>query len=196
MMSCVVVLAGGKSQRMGRDKLTLSLEGQTLLESAVNRFQKAFKSVYLSVADENKYPEINAPRIVDIFPGAGPMSGLHAALTGLDGDGIFLVAADLPFASPDAAKRIIELCGNSDASVLRLSDGLLEPLFGFYRKPLLGACEKALREGRYNMTGLLSEGSTRFVAPHELEGLWNERLITNINFPEDYAKLPGGNLDA
>jgi len=187
----VVILAGGKSSRMGRDKLALSVDGKTLLESAVGRFSDVFDNVYLSVADVEKYPEISVNRIVDIIPGAGPMSGLHAALSELGADGVFLVAADLPFSSPDAALRIIEMCQQSgkSACVVRLSDGKLEPLFGYYRKELMGKCEDLIKIGDYRMTELLPESTTRFVMPEELGELWSDVLIMNVNYPEDYERL-------
>ena len=188
-ISAVIILAGGKSRRMGRDKLALSLDGRTILESAIKRFTKEFEDVWLSVADVAKYPDIALRRIVDILPGAGPLSGLHAALTTLPGDGAFLVAADLPYSSPLAAKRLIELCGNNDACVIRLPDGRLEPLFGYYRKTLLPLCEKAIESGDNRLTEILHNAETLFVDPHELGELWDENLIININFPEDYEKL-------
>jgi len=188
-MSSVVILAGGKSRRMGRDKLTLSHDGMTLLEKTMRRFSDVFDSVYLSVANAEKYPEIKATRVVDIIPGAGPMSGLHAAFTSLNDEGVFLVAADLPFANPLAAKRLIEFCGDHDACIIRLPDGRLEPLFGYYRKSLLPKCEAALQSADYKMTVLLPEGTTRFVDPSELGALWADNIIMNVNYPEDFEKL-------
>jgi len=191
-MSAVVILAGGKSKRMGRDKLELFHDGHTLLESAVSRFSKEFDEVYLSVADAEKYPDIKADRIVDIIPGAGPLSGLHAALNNLPSDGVFLVAADLPYASPLAAKRLIELSAGRDACIVKLPDGRLEPLFGFYRKTLLPRCEEALKSGNNRMTVLYEDADVRYVGPDELGPLWDEALIMNVNFPEDYEKLQKG----
>ena len=185
----VVILAGGNSRRMGRDKLDLTIDGRTLLESVVIRFSEVFEEVFISVADETKYPHIKARRIVDIVPGAGPLSGMHAALTALTGDGFFLVAADLPYACPIAAKRVIELCGDSDASIVRLPDGRLEPLFGYYRKTLLARCEAALKSGDFRLTEVLSGAKVRYVSQSDLGELWDEKMIFNINYPEDYEKL-------
>ena len=188
-MAAVVILAGGKSRRMGRDKLDMAIDGSTLLESVVSRFSAYFEDLYISVADAQKYPGLDARRVVDIMPGAGPISGLHAALSSLPHSGLFLVAADLPFASPPAAKRIIELSGDSDACIIRLPDGKLEPLFGYYRKSLLPRCLKVIESGDYRMSEVIINANTRFVTPEELGGLWDEKLIFNINFPEDFAKL-------
>ena len=171
---------------MGRDKLELVLDGRTLLESALSRFEAEFGDVFISVADPTKYPGVAARRIVDILPGAGPLSGLHAALKNLSCDGVFLVAADLPYACPLAAMRMIELCGEKDACLVRLPNGMLEPLFGYYRKTLLSKCEEAIKSGDYRMSEIVLGADTRFVAPSELGDLWDEKLILNINNPEDY----------
>lgn len=189
IINTAVILAGGKSRRMGQDKLTLSIGGVTLLDSVVSKFSKVFENVYLSVSYEYMYPNVDAPRIVDVFRGVGPMAGLHSALSSLNVEGVFLVAADLPFASPVAATFLTELCGNKDASVIKNPNGTFEPLFAYYKRSLLCKCETALNSGDYKMTTLLPEGSTRFVSPNELGILWHENLITNINCPEDYESI-------
>ena len=188
-MDSVVVLAGGASKRMGRDKMLLEIGGVTMLESVVARFREEFEDVFISVADEAKYPEVKARRIVDIRRGAGPLSGLHAALAGAVCDGVFLVAADLPYASPKAAKRIIELCSGYNAGVIKLPGGMIEPLFGYYKKALLPLCEEALKSGDYRMSEILYNANTRFISQEELGGLWEERIIYNINYPEDYTAM-------
>ena len=187
-MSMAVILAGGGSRRMGRDKLAMELDGQTLLGTVVGRFADEFDEVCISVADAGKYPEIAARRIVDVIPGAGPLSGLHAVFTELTVDGVFLVAADLPFACPRAARRIMELCGDKDAAVIRLPDGKLEPLFGYYRRTVLPRCLEAISAGNNRMYELVLGSDTRFIAPAELGGLWDEKLIINVNNPEDFEK--------
>ena len=188
-MTAAVVLAGGASRRMGRDKMMLELGGQTLLESAVSKFKQEFADVFVSVADESKYPDVAARKIVDIKPGAGPLSGLHAALATLEHEGVFLVAADLPYCSPTVAMRIVELCGEHEACIIRLPDGKIEPLFGCYKKTLLPLCEDAISSGDNRMSEILYKSDTRFISTDMLGDLWDERLIYNINYPDDYSTL-------
>ena len=188
-MSAVVVLAGGKSRRMGRDKLSMVYDGRTLLESAVQRFKSEFSDVYISVSDEGKYPNIDAQRIVDIIPGVGPLSGLHAALKTIKNDSVFLVAADLPFADPLAAKRIIALGSGFEACVIKLPDGNVEPLFGYYARTLLPLCEELIASGDNRMTGIYVGTNTRFVSPSELGDAWDDKMIININYPKDYEAI-------
>lgn len=190
-MSTAVVLAGGESRRMKQDKMELRLGKESFLESAVNRFSKCFETVWLSVADPGKYPGVTVPRLVDVYKGCGPMAGLHAALRNTVEDGAFLVAADLPFANPEAAKRIIELAGDADVCLLADERGRHEPLFAYYRKTILPHVEATLEAGNYKLAGLFDKVKVRVVNKEELGGFWDDKLLLNINYPEDYSKLMG-----
>jgi molybdopterin-guanine dinucleotide biosynthesis protein A len=187
-----VILAGGESRRMQRDKLALLFGGQSLLASAVRRFSGCFDQVWLSVNDPGKYSDIKAPRIVDVYRGCGPMGGLHAALAEAAGDGVFLVAADLPYADPRAALKIMELTGDADVGLMTDGQGRYEPLFAYYKKSVLPHAESALKAGQYKLSQLLEQLRLRCVTPAELGNLWSDRLLLNINYPQDYEKLIAG----
>lgn len=188
-MSTAVILAGGESRRMKRDKMELRYKSQSFLESAYKRFSECFDTVYISVADPDKYPDIKAKRLVDERQGCGPISGLLAGLRNTEDDGIFLVAADLPYADAQAAKRIIELAGESDVCMLADREARFEPLFGYYKKTILPQVESALQAGNYKIAALFDKVSMHIVTKSELGSLWNEKLLLNINYPEDYEKL-------
>jgi molybdopterin-guanine dinucleotide biosynthesis protein A len=188
-MSTAVILAGGESRRMKRDKLALPFGASSLLASAVCRFSACFDTVVLSVADAGKYPEIDAVRVTDIYKGCGPLGGLHAALKSAGDEGVFLVAADLPYSDPRTALRMIELCTSGDVCILTDSRSRYEPLFGYYRKSILPHVENALQSGDYKLAALLEKVMLRVVTEKELGSLWNEKLLLNINYPEDYESL-------
>lgn len=190
-MSTAVILAGGESRRMMRDKLALPFGASSLLASAVSRFSANFDTVCVSVAEAGKYPEIDACHIADIYKGCGPMGGLHAALKHTGSDGVFLVAADLPFADPRAAIRIMELCASYDVCVMTDNRTRYEPLFGYYKKNMLMHVEDALKTGNYKIAALFDKVKLRIVTKDELGSLWNEKLLLNINYPEDYERLLG-----
>ncbi len=184
----VVILAGGQSRRMGRDKLLLPLSGERLLDRAVRRYGEVFPRVLVSVSGPERYPELGDRRVFDVFPGAGPLAGLHAGLLA-SGDDVFLTGADMPFSSPEQALRLSSLCGEKEACVLTDADGRWEPLFGFYRRSLLPGAEELLKAGRRSMASLLSRASLREVSLRELGEGEDSRLLRNVNNPEDYEKL-------
>jgi molybdopterin-guanine dinucleotide biosynthesis protein A len=181
-------MAGGKSSRMGTDKLTLPLNNSTLPEAAIARFRREFSDVRVSVREDGVYPHISAPKIADVKSGLGPIGGLYAALTALKRD-VFIVAADMPYSDPLAAKKIIELGSGFDAAALLGADSRLEPLFAFYSYSALTAAEAAIEAGIYKMNYLLKQLHTRAIAPAELGELYSDKLLLNINYPEDYKLL-------
>ncbi|MDR2771220.1 MAG: molybdenum cofactor guanylyltransferase [Clostridiales Family XIII bacterium] len=183
-----VILAGGQSRRMGRDKLELPYGNETLLRRAARLYSGCFDRVYLSVSNGEKYADLGVERIEDVFRGCGPMAGLHAALSKTDADGVFLLAADLPFANPEAA-RFLTLRGRGrDACIIRTDDGYYEPLFGYYARSMLPRAQEALAAGLYAMTSLYRAADVCFVSIAELGGLWRENMLLNINSPADYER--------
>jgi molybdopterin-guanine dinucleotide biosynthesis protein A len=187
-MDVAVILAGGRSRRMGRDKPELLYGGETLLQRAARLYSACFDRVYLSVGDSEKYTDAGVERIADVFCGCGPMAGLHAALLKIEAEGIFLMAADLPFANPSAARFITDLGRGHDACVIKTEDGYYEPLFGYYSKNMLPRVREMLEAGKYSMTALYPGSDVRFVSIAELGNLWRENMLFNINSPEDYEK--------
>ena len=184
----VVILAGGQSRRMGRDKLRLTLGGETLLARAIRRYSEVFPCVLVSVAGPEKFPELGDRRVFDRYPGAGPLAGLHAGLLA-SGEDVFLTGADMPFSSPEKALLLTSLCGEKDACVLTDGAGRWEPLFGYYRPSVLPRAAELLSSGRRSMGALLASVSLREVSLAEL-GEGPDSLITrNVNVPEDYEKL-------
>jgi molybdopterin-guanine dinucleotide biosynthesis protein A len=177
---------------MGRDKMRLEFGGRSLLGSAVERFSRYFDTILVSVARPGEYAGEGFETVPDIFPGCGPLSGLHAALAYARDDGVFLAAGDLPFADPALARKLAELCGSHEICVLDGTSGKREPLFGFYKSSLLERANLALLDGRHSMTEFLASSDTLSVPPALLGGLWHEKLLTNINYPSDYALLTKG----
>jgi molybdopterin-guanine dinucleotide biosynthesis protein A len=173
---------------MGRDKQELPFGNETLLRRAARLYSGCFDKVYLSVNSSEKYADAGVERIEDIFPGCGPMAGLHAALLKTGAEGVFLLAADLPFANPAAARFIMRRGRGRDACIIRTDDGYCEPLFGYYARKLLPRVREALATGIYTMTSLYRDSDVRFIGIAELGDLWCENMLLNINSPEDYER--------
>jgi molybdopterin-guanine dinucleotide biosynthesis protein A len=183
-MSTAAVMAGGKSSRMGRDKLLIEVEGETLVGRAVRELGGAFDTVLLSVADGKKY-SVAAEPVEDVFKGCGPLGGLHAALLRTRDEGVFVCAGDMPFISAEAALKVVAACGEAEACVPVGADGRPEPLFAYYKKVLAPRAEKLLREGKRSMRSLLDISRVKSVPAESLGGPW---LLENLNTPEDLAR--------
>lgn len=184
-----VILAGGASRRMGRDKANLPLKtGETFLSRLVSEYSGAFP-VYVSVGETGKFPLHGARELLDLHPGMGPLAGLEAAFKRTDAEIVFLTATDLPFGTLTLAKKLVSLLGDADACVIRRKDGEMEPAYGVYRKNCQKAVEDCLAEGRRAVRSMLSRVNVRWAEEAELAEFPLERLLQNVNTPEEYEKV-------
>jgi molybdopterin-guanine dinucleotide biosynthesis protein A len=166
------ILAGGKSTRMGRDKAALLLDGRTLLEHALDVLRQAVgnKSDAVSILGSRQlYSGHRVPVVEDIFPGCGPLSGIHAALTHTRTEFNLIIAVDTPFLSADFLRFMVERAVESQATVTTPEiGGYRQPLCSVYSREFLAIAEKALQpqraqrntEDRQNLTAD-ERGSTR-----------------------------------
>ncbi len=160
------VLAGGRSSRLGEDKVLLPWNGQTLLEHAVGRLQQVCGMVRVC-GDRNDLRQhpgsfvSGTPGsdqwIHDAIPGAGPLGGIVAALEKTRMEWNFFLAVDLPLV-PVALLRAIAARGETshatDAGKLCIiprAEGIPQPLCGMYHRSLAAGLRRALMEGKYKI---------------------------------------------
>lgn len=183
-----VILTGGSSRRMGRDKALLPYAGGTLLQTLVSRFG-AFGPVGVSVDRTGRFPVSGATELIDRYPGAGPMNGVVSGFRETEADELLLTAVDLPYADPALALRLSALRGGADACVVRRGADGIEPLFAVYGRGCLAAAEDCLAQGRRSLRALLERVEVRYALPKELPGFDLERIYTNVNTQEEYRRL-------
>ena len=185
-----VILAGGGSRRMGQDKAMLPYGGTTLLQYMIDKYA-VLGDVAVSVNAPGKYAFTGAAELPDQFPDQGPLNGL---VTGF-GDGtaseLFLTAVDLPCGEPALVRRLALLRGDADACILRRGRKGIEPLFAVYGRRCGAAALACLSAGKRSVFDLLERLQVRYVAPEEVADFDLERLLTNVNTPEDYSRLGG-----
>ena len=161
-----VILTGGKSRRMGRDKGELPVGESTLLERMIDRWTGVFDAVAVSAGEGGRTLPAEVPALLDRHPGAGPMAGLEAALAELETDAVFLTAVDMPFGDAALARWMAERMGQADVCTIRRGDGRPEPLFALYRKSCLPVITRSLEEGRRSFV----QGLFPFVAVEQIGG--------------------------
>jgi molybdenum cofactor guanylyltransferase len=174
------ILAGGKSTRMGRDKAFVTWEGGTLLERALE-VARAVTPTSLVVGAKDKF-EAYAPTVEDIYPGRGPLAGIHAALRATTTELNLMLAVDLPHVTPPLIQYLVTQAQNSQAMVTvpRFAEGW-QPLCAIYRKGFADIAEPALREGR-NAIHLLLETNSHTIGQEELQRAgFSAKMFRNIN---------------
>ncbi|HEV2457819.1 MAG TPA: molybdenum cofactor guanylyltransferase [Ktedonobacterales bacterium] len=154
-----VVLAGGRSRRMGADKAALLIEGEPLLRRVVGRLRPALPAV-LVVSPPELAPLVPGVRVVpDTRPGMGPLAGLEAALAAIETPRAFVVACDMPFVAPALIRAMADYAAanapDADAVVLRAGEDV-EPLHSVYSKACLPVVTELLDAGTRSLHDLLA----------------------------------------
>jgi molybdopterin-guanine dinucleotide biosynthesis protein A len=180
-----VLLAGGKSRRMGYDKARIMVGGQTLFCRSLDLLRRHFQAVFIA-GDRPDLAPPDLPVIADIYPGSA-LGGLYTGLRSAKTEWIFVAPCDMPH--PDA--RILELLvsrrNGYDAVVPRTPEGY-EPVFALYHKRCLPQMEAMLQQGQYRIYDFYQRINIHFLDWHELPGDW-QRSLLNINTPDQLARL-------
>ena len=184
-----IILAGGQSSRMGRDKAELTLGGRTLLQIQTEKLRAAgIEDVLISGRREG--PE-GTRCVPDRFPGRGPLAGLHACLEAANNPDCLVISVDVPLLPACVLEALLcaHQCGRNDATLLAVR-GRTEPLIGVYRSGLSREIAAILEGERYAVRFLLDRIRCGEV-PFQGEDAW----LLNCNTPEDYetlCRLAGG----
>jgi len=186
-----VVLAGGQSSRLGRDKSLLEIEGQPLLARTVRILAKFSDDLLVVTNTPERYAPLALPVrfVADEQPGVGSLMGVYSGLKAARSPRALVVACDMPFLNPALLDYLISLAGEYDVVIPRLG-GLPEPLHAVYSRACLPAMEKVLRQGKRQIIAFFDQVRVRWVEERELAPLDPRRLsFLNINTPQDWARV-------
>ncbi len=189
-----VILTGGGSRRMGRDKALLPWRGGTMLQSLIDKYSRELGAVAVSVDEPGRFAFRSALELPDPYPGMGPLNGIVAAFEQTGAETVFLTGTDLPFGEPELVRALEGLMGDADACVIRWGEKGIEPLFALYKRSCVQAARRVLCEGRKSFRELFESVNVRFVLPEELAGFDLERMLSNVNTPDDYAGACAENM--
>lgn len=179
-----VILCGGRSRRMGRDKARLPWEDGELLD-AIARGLTGAEEVLLAAAAAADYRDKPYQIVADCFPGCGPMAGLHSALTACRFPILFVTTCDMPLVDWNAARALYRFLDRASEAVVPVDGaGRVHPLCGLYRRQALPVLTRRLEAGQYRMTEALGGLAVRY-APAEILP-YGEDTLRNLNTPEEY----------
>ena len=179
-----LILAGGKSSRMGAHKGGLTLDGMTFTDIIASELMKITPDLLFSCVESTENAPHNCTKVYDIYENCGPMGGLHAALKKCDADALIVSACDTPFVRAEVYQLLLDNLGDHDG-IVAVSEGRQHPLTAVYRKKMADIFEKYLKEGNYRLMRALDEADTvYFDLPSDMAN-----MVKNINTPEDYEKI-------
>jgi len=180
-----IVLCGGLSRRMGRDKASLPFGPETLLERTVRLVREVVPEVVVVTRDGAPPP---GPFPIARDAGRGPLDGLASGLKSVRAGRAFLTACDAPFLKPELIRRLLDLARGHDAAV-PLVDGFHMTTCAVYARTVLPVAERLLAAGRLRPLFLIEAVDARIVSSDELRDI--DPLLEsfhNTNTPEQYAE--------
>ena len=187
-----VILAGGRSSRMGRDKATLRVGSRRLVDLVAARVGPLFAERWIAVGSRALHPPRGWTAVRDRFPGAGPLAGVHAAMRAARRPFLFVVACDMPSVSPRVVRFLWSRRGRAGA--VPEGPGGPEPLCAFYARSLLPAIERRLGSGSArSVRALIRLRGVRRVGWGRLRGLDPAgEGFASLNRPQDLRRARAG----
>lgn len=184
-----VLVAGGQSRRMGRDKRFLELGGQSLLQRTLSVLQSLFPEVLIALAEP--LPQLAQGQgyrvVLDLIPNCATLGGLYTGLASAGHPNVLAVGCDMPFLNPEVIRRLAGLGAKADVVMPRLTTGL-QPMLAVYSKACLPHLERMARAGQLKVQDLVkAPGLTVQQIPEKDFLDVDPQLLSffNINTPAD-----------
>jgi molybdopterin-guanine dinucleotide biosynthesis protein A len=182
-----VLLAGGKSRRMGEDKRYLQVGRQTLFERSLSVFRSVFQEVVVVIAQDSATIEAGVPVIRDLVPDCGGLGGLYTGLKQAATRHVFVAACDMPFLNPQAIRYVTALKDNADIVMVQRNTGL-QPMHALYGRRCLPVIEEMVHTHNMKIQDIVAHPSlhVRLITEAELSQIDPEgRSFLNVNTPSD-----------
>src|SRR3981081_1843013 len=162
----LVILAGGLSRRMGRDKAALPAGVGTLIEHLARRLAPVVdETIVAGGSGRPAFPGVTS--VAALSPGLVPLAGIHAGLRAARHPRVWVVGCDLPDADPALASLLFGLAGDVDA-VVPCIDSPPQGVCAVYDRGLTSRIEGLLAAGERRVKTLLATSTVRYVTPDEL----------------------------
>lgn len=198
-----LILAGGKSRRMGRDKRLLVFKGQPLIGRAIDSVRPLTPRVFVLISNPQD-AEFISPLIsskvnflADREPGAGPLGALVSASPSVATDYAFLLAADFPKLAGEFILRMwnwLKQCQPLPQALLPLAGGFPQVACAFYHRTLISKLSLCFEQGERSLVRCLRKHSDHLqYLPEECWRSWADGAVFhNVNTPEDFQRLEEG----
>ena len=187
-----IALAGGKSTRLGRNKLVETVGEKMLLHRVLDVLSVLGREVIIVASENIRLPDISSypqARIVDDFyPGRGLLGGIYTGLAATESDYNFVVASDMPFLNVNLLRHMLSLADGADLVAFREGDRF-EPLHAVYSRRCLDALAGLMRHDNARILEIVDSVKTRYLAPEDLAAMDPMRLsFFNINTENDLTR--------
>jgi molybdopterin-guanine dinucleotide biosynthesis protein A len=186
-----IIVAGGKSLRLGRSKLLETIGDKNLIQWVVDRLAAISTEIIIATGQGEAIPCSSAVRIktvADIYPGKGPLVGIYSGLIASSNSQAIVVGCDMPFLNVSLLKYMNQTLGDSDVALPRIGK-MIEPLCAVYSKSCLAPIQNLLEQDERQIRRLFSMVKVRYVEEDEIDRFDPEHLsFFNVNSQDDLER--------
>jgi molybdopterin-guanine dinucleotide biosynthesis protein A len=182
-----VILAAGRSSRMGRDKAWISVDGEPLLARQIGLARQLGPGqIFISGRADADYREFGCRVLIDEVPDAGPLAGIERALQESSAPLLLALAVDMPGMELPFLRRLAAVCTGTAGAIPRVN-GQIEPLAAFYPKGAHSMAQTLLRERRLAAVHFAESCAQAGLAIMFDVPPVDHVFFTNWNLPQDAA---------
>lgn len=191
MRTCGVILAGGKSSRMGKNKALLPILGKPVIQHVAKTLSRCTEEVFVIANNPSDYSFLKLPIYPDRYVHIGPLGGMESALYHIKADCYVFAACDMPFLNTDVYNILLSKLESYDA-VIPIYNQYEHPMCGIYRNSIFHQVQTQIRKNDLKLKRLLDQIQVNYIDTYE--GIPNDVIkkhFFNMNYPSEYeeAKL-------
>lgn len=191
MNTTVIILAGGRSSRMGSDKGLVLLHQIPMLQWVINALPKTANMDVIIIAHHEDYNQFNVPVFSDIYPDKGPLGGIYTGLFHSKSMKNIVLSCDIPFIEKELIEALIALPMKELITIVE-HEGVTHNLIGVYSKALVPDLKNCLLKDDFKVRHFLSDQNAQTLSLTELVPGASTKMVANINTLNDLNILNYG----
>jgi molybdenum cofactor guanylyltransferase len=181
-----IILAGGRSSRMGCNKAVLPYCGKPLIQYPIELASKFSGDILIS-ANNSDLDYLGFQTVKDLLPVQAPLAGIHAGLNSSLTDWNLVLSCDMPNINKELISRLLASLNEDHLLVLPGHGGFVEPLCGFYHKKMISRIESNFNAGKISLLDLALTAPYRYMELDDLSPGDIDFLFKNVNERKDLS---------
>ncbi|MBI2419038.1 MAG: molybdenum cofactor guanylyltransferase [Ignavibacteriales bacterium] len=185
-----IILAGGKSSRMGTSKSLLNLGDKTLIETTAGLLQSLFSKIYIITNSPSEYSFLHLPAFEDVYKEKGPLAGIHSGLLHSGTETNFIISCDMPLMTKEMIAYIVDNSLGNTATYCHAA-GYHQPLAGVYLKSLIAEIEPVICSNEASDKSFhrfLHTINAKILHPQNMP-FYHDEIFFNVNSPKDFSYI-------
>ncbi len=182
-----IILAGGKSSRMGQNKAILPFRGKRLIDHTVDMFKQMTTNIIIAGNDIN-YGIKNTVQVPDFFADIGPLGGIYSGLLASKTQVNIIAACDTPLLKSELFFWLLTFACKYKV-VIPVVNGITQPITGVFNRDLLHVYKQNIKKGLYSPPRIMRSINYKQVVCNEQFDWFSDDMFYNINTQADYLKI-------